>query len=123
MNGLTVDRSGRTLEDYRELYWKFKAQAKELEAQPTCAVKEFGGSPCDEHVAEMSTRIAELEAKITETNKFWRKEIAELEAQIKVVKEMIDLYFEGCDCDTFDDKVREVRAALEPDGICGHGSG
>jgi hypothetical protein len=33
MNGLTVDRSGRTLEDYRELYWKFKARVKELEAQ------------------------------------------------------------------------------------------
>jgi hypothetical protein len=75
MNGLTMDRSGRTLEDYRDLHWELKVRVKELEAQ------------------------------------------------IKVVKEMIDLYFEGCDCDTFDDKVREVRAALEPGGICGHGSG
>ena len=33
MNGLTTDRSGRTLEDYRELYWTQKKRIAELEAE------------------------------------------------------------------------------------------
>ena len=33
-----------------------------------------------------------------------------LEAQIKLT---VDLYFEGCAADTFDDRMRELRQALE----------
>jgi hypothetical protein len=69
MNGLTVDRSGRTLEDYRELYWQKKAQAKELEA----TLADF----------KESNRILRLDR----------------------------------------DLLKAVKALLEPDGICGHGSG
>ena len=33
MTGLTQDRSGRTLKEYRQLYWDGKERIKELEAK------------------------------------------------------------------------------------------
>ena len=39
-----------------------------------------------------------------------RKSIAKLKAQIKST---VDLYFEGCDADTFDDRMRELQQTLE----------
>ena len=38
--------------------------------------------------------------------------IAELEATIKQTKELVNLYFEGCAADTFDDAVMALRKAL-----------
>ena len=42
----------------------------------------------------------------------WRKHVPELEATIRQTKELVNLYFEGCAADTFDDAVRALRKAL-----------
>ena len=40
-------------------------------------------------------------------------ELKAAEAKLEKTSELISLYFEGCDCDEFDDRVRELRAAME----------
>lgn len=50
---------------------------------------------------------------LREHNEKLKKYIKELEAQLKAVKKLINLYFEGCAADTFDDKMHEVKIVLE----------
>ena len=70
------------------------------------------------HVAELEEHIKKLEAqlkaveanlkKCVESCGEWADLNEALEAQIKVTT---DLYFEGCDSDTFDDRMLELRQA------------
>ncbi|MDB4312019.1 hypothetical protein N9937_01185 [bacterium] len=62
MNDLTTDRSGRTLKDYRELYWQSKERIAELETN----LNEYKDAECRAVKAEGEAlkRIAEQEATI-----------------------------------------------------------
>ena len=53
MTELTTDRSGRTLKDYRELYWQSKERIAELEAQ-------VANYENDAYVLSLLTKIDEL---------------------------------------------------------------
>jgi hypothetical protein len=57
-------------------------------------------------------RIAELEALLESEDGAHTMHINKLEAQIEDTKGLVALYFEGCDCDTFDDQMRELRVTL-----------
>jgi predicted Zn-dependent protease with MMP-like domain len=145
MNGLTVDRSGRTLEDYRELYWQKKARVKELEAENARMVDATGREMLESEVIQAAKRKQhELEERLkveqscNYCGQYHGKEvcqklldrIAKLEAQLDAVKpylrhsdlcvtkeaEAHELHMESrCTCG--------LRKALEQGGVCSHGSG
>lgn len=95
-----LDKAGGRI-DLVELCWEAKYKIIELEAE----VKRLDKQDTLHHADLM--KMCDVRDK--------------LEAQIEVVKEMIALYFEGCDCDIFDDKMRELQAALSPKDGEGNG--
>jgi len=84
---MKMDRGGRTLEDYRQLYWDGQKRIAELESrEPLCRC-------ADEVCCDYLKRIAELE----ETNRAYKEawsvniftnRIEQLEATIKAIREL-----------------------------------
>ena len=62
-----------------------------------CAAKDNAGFKYP-YVMELLTALEEAQATIEQTN--------------EQTKELVNLYFEGCDADTFDDAVRALRKEL-----------
>ena len=84
----------------------------ELEEEKVCLLTD---TPLNERlltqrrtIGKQADRIEVLELEVD----MWRKHVPELEATIRQTKELVNLYFEGCAADTFDDAVRALRKAL-----------
>ena len=87
---------------------------------PRCGAPNCCEVCCNEQT--QADRIAELEERLRVEQSCNRckqyhgkdpcEDVAELQATIEQTRELVDLYFEGCASDTFDDAVRALRKAL-----------
>jgi len=69
MGDLTTDRSGRTLKDYRELYWQEKKRITELEGMNQNQAEQIDDDV--KHITELEARLEVVKAVGFHTHPSW----------------------------------------------------